>query len=233
MRARANRVRFRHPESRNRGEEREGERHQPGRGGIGEMIGLRSESENDEREFAHLAEVDRGNDAGAQTLPHEIERSESRYAAAHHDEGREDQRPADQDRRRHRNLHPEADEKQSHEKIAQARHLRRDIERVGEGGERDARDERAHFAREMEPFAQFADEKTPGQRADLDQFGRARDAPENRRQHITTNEQRGGDEQHDPHERQKRECRARDFPGSAGRRGKESPPDPAARARRG
>ena len=77
------------------------------------------------------------------------------------------------------NLHAEADKEKGDEEIAQARDFGRDIEGVGEGRERHARDERAHFAREMQPFAELADQKAPGERADLHELRRARHAAEN------------------------------------------------------
>ena len=43
----------------------------PDRGRISEMTFVSAEGEDDEREFAHLTEVDRWDDAGAQTLSHE------------------------------------------------------------------------------------------------------------------------------------------------------------------
>ena len=55
------------------------------------------------------------------------------------------------------NLHAEADEEERDEEIAQAGDLGGDIERVGKGRERDAGDERAHFAREVQALAEFPD----------------------------------------------------------------------------
>ena len=77
MRRRARPSDFAIPRSGDGREQGEGERDHSGRRRIGEMMYLRAEGEDDEREFAYLTEVDCRDDAGAQTLPHQVERSES------------------------------------------------------------------------------------------------------------------------------------------------------------
>src|SRR6188474_1122347 len=63
----------------------------------------------------------------------------------------------------------------------------------------------------MEPFAQFADQETPGQRAHLDQFRRTRDAPENRRQKVAAREQRCRNKEYDPDEREQQDAERQVF----------------------
>ena len=57
----------------------------------------------------------------------------------------------------------------------------------------------------MKSFAQLADQETPGQRTNLDQLRRTRDAPENRREEVTARDQRRRDEQNHSDKRQKQD----------------------------
>ncbi len=169
-------VGFRHAEGGDGGEQDEGERDHAVRGGIREMPGLAPSARMTSENSLTWLRLSAGMRLVRKPCRMSVERREGGDEAAHEDEGREDERPADEERRRQRDLHPEADEEEGDEEVAQAGDFGGDIERVGEGGERDAGDEGAHLAREMQPFAQFADEKAPGERADLHQLRRARDA---------------------------------------------------------
>ncbi len=81
-------------------------------------------------------------------------------------------------------------EKQGHEKVAQADHLRGDIERIGKGGERHPCDQRAHLTREVQSLAKFANKKTPCDRTDLHQFRHASDTAKDSRQDVTAHSKR-------------------------------------------
>src|SRR5262245_59606338 len=100
------------------------------------MVFVCTEGKDNERKFAHLTEVDRWDDAGAQTLSHQVKRGERRGKSTDHHESCEEQRPSDQNRSGKRDLHPEPDEEKCHEEIAQACYFGSHIERVREGRER-------------------------------------------------------------------------------------------------
>ena len=87
-------------------------------------------------------------------------------------------------------MHPDRHEKQGHEKITQTDHLRGHIERIREGRERHPCHERTHLTGEMQQLSEFANEKTPGDRADLHQFRHARDTTKDSGQHITAHGKR-------------------------------------------
>ena len=122
--------------------------------------------------------------------------------AAHHGEGRDDQREPDHRAVRDRNGHAERDEEQRDEEIPQRRHLGGDIERVGKGRERHAGHQRAHLARQMQPFGDLADQETPRQRAEQHQFRTARDLMKQLRQHIAAEDQRSRHQHADPGDRE-------------------------------
>ena len=154
--------------------------------------------DHDQRELGDLSQIDRRQQAGAQTLVHQVQRRKCRHHAADHREGRDQQRQSDHGYAGNGYGHAERDKEQRDEEIAQRRHLGGDIERIGEGRQRNARHQRAHFARQLQPFGDLADQETPGQRAQQNQFRPARDLVEQPRQHIAAQHQSGCHQHPDP-----------------------------------
>jgi hypothetical protein len=180
------------------------------RGGAGDQRASLARGDADldqhQRKFAHLGEIDCGQETGAQPLPHEVERREYGGESADQQEGDDHQRHQDDRRRRQRNGHAERDEEQRDEEVAQRRHLGGDVERVGEGRERDAGDQRAHLARQLEAGPGFADQKAPGERADQNQLRRAGDAVEDPGQHEAADDERGADQHEDARDRERKDA---------------------------
>ena len=172
-----------------------------------DMPGGNAGLDHDQRKLGDLRQIDRRQQAGAQALLHQIERHERRHHAADDGEGRDQQRQSDHRQAGNRDGHAERDEEQRDEEIAQRRHLGGDVERIGEGRERNAGDQRAHLARQMQFFGDLADQETPGQRAEQDQLRAAGDLVEQPRQHIAAQHQSGRHQHADPTDREQDHAR--------------------------
>ena len=136
---------------------------------------------DNEGKLADLAEIDGRQQAGAQPLLEQVERHKGRDEPARHRKQCEQQRPHNERSARNRDRHAETNEKQRDEKVPKAGHFCSHIERVGKSGNRNACDERSHFAGELHSRGKLTDKKAPRQRADEHQFRKPRDAAEKRR----------------------------------------------------
>ena len=155
-----------------------------------------------QREFRDLREIKSRQQARAQPLLHQVERRKGGDEAAHDREGRDHQREPDHGEAGYGNGHAERDEEQRDEEVAERGDLGGDVERIGEGRERDAGDQRAHLARQRQLIRGLRDQEAPGQRAEQDQLGPPGDLVEHARQHIAADQQRSRDQHRDAADRE-------------------------------
>ena len=135
-------------------------------------------------------------------------RENGEQAAGHHERG-ENQRPVERVGGRFRHLHAERDKKQRHKKVAQARDLCRDIERVRKSGDGDSGHQRAHLAGQAELASQTREQKAPGQRAYQHELRQLSDDAEQRRQQEAAHAERHRDQAEHFHKRPRYESRRR------------------------
>ena len=86
-----------------------------------------------QRKLADLGQIDRWQQAGPQTLLHQIKRREGREQPAGDREGCDHQREADHRKIGDGDRHAERDKEQRDEEIAQRRDLGGDVQRIGKG----------------------------------------------------------------------------------------------------
>ena len=153
-----------------------GQHHESERGRIGRlgryMVVGDAGLDHHERELADLRQIDRRQEARAQALLHQIERREGGEQPAYDREGGNQESEPDHGQIGQRDGHAERHEEQRDEEIAQRGDLGRDIERIREGRERDARDQRPHLTRQRQPLGGLGHQEAPGERTEQDQLRR-------------------------------------------------------------
>src|SRR5713226_2862523 len=126
---------------------------------------------DDDRELAHLGEVDRRQQTRAVAHSEEIQNRHDRKPAQH-DEGGRGEGNLDHLKRGYSNLHAKRDEEEGDEEVADADRFGHDVEVVRKGGQAHSRDQRPHLARKPDHACSARQEEAPRERADQHELGR-------------------------------------------------------------
>ena len=138
---------------------------------------------DDDRELAHLGEVDRGHDARPQPEAQGVEDGHHDDAADdHEDRGR--QRQLEHLQARDRDLHAERDEEEGDEEVADADRLGDHVDVVGKCRQAHARDQGSHLAGEPDQARRARQEEAPAKRGDKHELRRLGHHAEQVRQHV-------------------------------------------------